>query len=687
MTRSPRLASIFGLAFGLALLLTPRAALALVDLALVDIDESAEAAQAEKKYAFCTNPKKPFFERQQNLCQLASEVPQCTGFQAACSDLAKPKDDTSFLKMLGELLGPVAKVLLYLLVLGIIVVVAIPVLRAIARYRRDKKVVAKDDARTRRAELVTTKPLLPEEVADAEDALRRADDHRARGELERALGLYLAASLAALDRRGALRVAHHRTNGEYVRACEEPAARTSLREIVREVDRVEFGGAAPSSDGVVRVAERAKSIVRVVSTMAILLLAAAGCAGDQRGADPAGDELPIEVLRRSGFHVASLGSSLASLPIPDREHDAPVVIVDAERVAIEDETQAHLMRWVEAGGVLVLFGPPVAWPHELGAKQVVPASSRDLTVRTRDPSHGPVNLETVDDDDDDSDSPATPKLPAAGRGGVEPIEIRGAHTTHGDAFEWDRDKAHEGASSSSALIEPETIGFIGGENKTYASIRRVRKGLVLGVANDDLFTNVGVLAHHNAAALVTMIRAAAHHPARHRTPTSRAVAPNAAHPESELRVARAEDGIPPPSSPFAALLAARLGKGVWHALGFAVLLFLAYGIRHARPRSPEPPSRRAFAEHVEATGAFYGRARAHTHALHAYGQYLELRVREMIPRGADPIAFLATRSGEKEERVAELFDRATKAKAGDPPKGDELDVIEELRRLLDRPGA
>ncbi|MDF2698056.1 MAG: hypothetical protein K0S65_6439, partial [Labilithrix sp.] len=216
-------------------------------------------------------------------------------------------------------------------------------------------------------------------------------------------------------------------------------------------------------------------------------------------------------------------------------------------------------------------------------------------------------------------------------------------------------------------------------NETYAVKRLVGSGLVLGVVNDDLFTNVGMMPAHNAAALVTLLRSASHDP--HRLLPFDASGVTAL---SELRVARVEDGIPPPANPFAALVAAGLGKGAWHALVAALLLFLAYGIRQARPRVAERKERRAFAEHVEATGAFYGRTHAHTHALGAYGRFLELRLREIVPRGVEPATFLASRSGADPKRVAELYARALSAKAGDEPRGDELAVIEELRRLLER---
>jgi hypothetical protein len=201
---------------------------------------------------------------------------------------------------------------------------------------------------------------------------------------------------------------------------------------------------------------------------------------------------------------------------------------------------------------------------------------------------------------------------------------------------------------------------------------------VLGVANDDLFTNAGVLPPRNAAALVTLVRAVSHDPRRQ--VTSR---PDGTTTLGELRVARAEDGIPPPANPFAALLAAGLAKGAWHALAATALLFLALGTRQARARPPARQARRAFAEHVEATGAFYSRARATSHALGAYGRYAEARLSELLPRGTDKAAFLSARSGVALPRVTEVYARATSIKAGDEPRGDELELLEELRRILE----
>jgi hypothetical protein len=215
-----------------------------------------------------------------------------------------------------------------------------------------------------------------------------------------------------------------------------------------------------------------------------------------------------------------------------------------------------------------------------------------------------------------------------------------------------------------------TVGSLG--PRVYAAKKQLGKGLILGVANDDLFTNIGVYPRYNAAALVTLVRSASHDP-------SRILAQGTL---GEIRVARAEDGIPPPSNPFAALLAAGLGKGAWHAFVAAILLFLGIGIRPARPRPTATVTRRAFAEHVEATGAFYARARAHSHALAAYGRFVEMRIHESAPHGTEPAAYLASRGGVTLERAAEIYARATTASADDAPRGDELAILEELRQLM-----
>jgi hypothetical protein len=486
-----------------------------------------------------------------------------------------------------------------------VVAVAIPVIAGLRQLGKRKRKNA-EAAAPNVAQPMTSVEAPPPEETEPEEALRRAEEFLARGEYRRALSFSLVASLGALGRRGAIRLGKHRTNGEYVRSCAEATARPPLREIVRAVDAVEFGGAEATSEKASRAAARAREIVRAVAIVTTLGLALLGCDPPKRGSDPAGDELPIAVLARNGYRIAPLASSLATLPISENEEEAPVVVIDTERVPLESETQAHLLRWVEAGGALVLFGSPDRWPDEIRAQEEW-SDTRELTI--------------------------------------EDFEARVGRR---NAFAWKNAPTRE------------VVARLG--SRTYAAKRWLGRGVVLGVANDDLFTNVGVMPKHNAAALVALLRAARE--------------------GGELRVAKPEDGVPPPSNPFAALIAAGLGKGAWHALFAAILLFLCYGIRHARPRSAPVAKRRAFAEHVAATGAFYSRAPARSHALAMYGRFVEMRLRELAPRGTDPAAFLASRTGTEPEHVSKLLARALEAKTDEVPKGDELEVIGELRALM-----
>jgi hypothetical protein len=112
------------------------------------------------------------------------------------------------------------------------------------------------------------------------------------------------------------------------------------------------------------------------------------------------------------------------------------------------------------------------------------------------------------------------------------------------------------------------------------------------------------------------------------------------------------------------------------------VLFLAVGIRLVRPRPTSPPPRRAFSEHVEATGALYANTHQASHALAAFARYARERVRAKLPRGVtDPAAFLAQRSGRPAEECARIWERSMSATADAPPRGDELHVLKELSAL------
>jgi hypothetical protein len=536
-------------------------------------------------------------------------------------------------------IGLIAQVTVWVVIAALVIAILVPIVRGLMRLRRREEPGEKKDVEPARAPA----PLELEEamtLADEEQILARADQLTARGELQAALQLYLAASLRALDKRGAVRLAKDRTNGEYVRGCADPSAKPALREIVREVDRVQFGGEDATRDAVGRAAHRAVAIVRAVPVAMMLLLitgCSVGCSGASvpkprvTGDDPAGDELVRDVLARQTITVGTLETALSSMPLPHPGERTAAVIVDMDRTAIDDETREHLAAWVEEGGVLVLAGFPLAWPKDYGAGHATSSGPHKLTARrllARAVAPGP-----GEDDEDD---------------GTEESAIYSRTEEHGEVVSGDGLKLG---------VPSERVAWFD-DGTTYAAVLTRGRGFVLAIASNELFTNAGLARPGNAALLVAILAS-----------TSR----------TEMRFADTDDGVSPPSTPIAAMLRAGLGMGLGHALVFTLVLFLAVGTRLSRPRPSAPPRRRAFTEHVEAVGALYARARSAPHALAAYARFADERLRARMPRGSSDVAgFLASRARMPLDACQRLWARAMQAKAGAPPIGDELAVLREL---------
>jgi hypothetical protein len=602
-----------------------------------------DAAMRPHAYTFCHEPHEPLSPDAIELCTHATSIPDCKGYETACAKATTPPSWKlpSWWGMfsLPPFMGMLFQVLMWLVVAALVLAIFVPVVAAIVRYRR------RDDPRAKKAEkpsVAGAEPLAELVAAsDEEPLLARAEELAARGEYAAALQLYLAAGLRALDKRGAVRITKDRTNGEYVRSCADVASKPALRDIVREVDRVQFGGEPATREAASRAAQRAIAIVKAVplALLVVLFPLVLGCSGAASfkprvaGDDPAGGELLRDVLRAQGVTVKGLGSSLTTMPIPAAGERTPAVIVDVEQTSLDDDTRAHLARWVDAGGILVLAGSPTQWPKEFGASYAWATGPRKITARRL--LARAVEPEPGEEDDGDDDD-----------GSASAIYAR---TEEHAVLATDRGLKFKGASEEIAWFDDHT---------TYAAVVADGKGRVLCIANDELLTNVGIAHPGNAAALVAILAA-----------TSR----------SEMRIADPEDGVSPPSTPIAALLRAGLGTGLLHAVPFVVVLFLGAGTRLSRPKPAPPPRRRAFAEHVTAVGALYACTHNGAHALAAYARFADERLRARMPRGSvDVGGCLASRAGMPLDVCQRLWARAMQAKAGASPLGDELSVLREL---------
>jgi hypothetical protein len=593
-----------------------------------------DAAQVIRENdAFCTHPSRPLSVRARATCNSARELAHCEGLRAACDAERKsledaPKETPNLLsEPFRAALSVVARALVWVVLAAVILAILIPLLSTLRRRRKESALAEKTEpTATPVAAPAPTEELLSDD--DAETLLARAAEHARNGNLEGAIFSYLNAALRALDRRGAIRIARHRTNGEYVRGCKDAEAREPLHSIVYEVDRVQFGGTPATPDMVSRAAAHATELVRkgAMVTMALMLLFGTGCGGSfgskRPYSDPAGHDVFEETMRRQGLTVSTLQTSLATLPLPPPSakpgEEAPAVLVDTDRTILETTTETHLIEWVEAGGFLILAGSPMNWPGEIGALAETSTSTDIVTDRYSD-----------DDDDDEG--------PTYHGKGLEPASVR--------------------FSDDDSLVLAHT-----GDGKVYAALRTIKGGQVLAIASSDLLTNVELARPGNASTIAAIM-----------TSVDR----------KELRVARDEDGITPVSNPITALERAGLGLAFYHALAAALVLFVAVGRRMARPRPSPPPARRAFTEHVEATGNLYRRSEAAAHALAAYARYAEERVRQRLPRGnADPVPWLSHRSGIPVEECARVWQRATQARTQTASSGDELLVLKRLSTIV-----
>ncbi len=615
-----------GLLGSLMVFATARPAHAVLDPSEAQAD--VQAAQREKAFPFCSDPREPLSPRARALCPHASETPGCEGFAAACAKSDEPVLPTWWRWIRWLPLGAVARLFVWVLVAVVALAVIVPIAAALVRMRRNRELA--DSVRTRDPAAPPHAPdvstALPED--DLVALLARAEGLARRGERAAALALYLAASLRALDKRGALRLGRDRTNGEYVRLCTDEGAARQLRDIVREVDRVQFGREDATPEAVARTATRAHTIVRALPVALlgfVLVTLLLGCSGSGRtrawigraGDDPAGDELFEAMLRRQGLRAEPLGASLAAIPLPQPGEPSPGVMVDVERVPLDAETRSHLVEWVDAGGVLVLAGSPETWPPEFGAVSATTCAPGDLRAR------GPA----------------------------------GSGTERG---------ALAGAAALRAPDDSHRVGWFG-DDSTYAAVVFHRSGSVLAIASDELFTNVGLSRPDNAAVAAVILSNADC---------------------SDLKVAHAEDGSSAPSTPVGALVRAGLGLGLVHALVAAVVLFLAVGVRMVRAKPAPPPPRRAFVEHVDAVGGLYARTRSAPHALAVYARFADERLRARMPRGtSDVAAYLASRAHQPLAVCRRVWERAMGTRVDEPPVGDELRVLRELSVIYEAAAA
>ncbi len=206
--------------------------------------------------------------------------------------------------------------------------------------------------------------------APSGDLYDRALAAHASGQWAEALYLLFASLLRRLDERGVIHIETSRTNGEYVRECVPDDLRSTLRDAVRVVETVKYGGRAATSEAFERLRPHVEPIVRAATVWALVVLLGGGvqsCSGGgglfgRRENSARGHRAVRELLVQEG-----LSARLLSDPLGDLASGTSVVFLDAEMHRVDSQTRATVLQWVDRGGALILGGGATEWGTDIGA--------------------------------------------------------------------------------------------------------------------------------------------------------------------------------------------------------------------------------------------------------------------------------------------------------------------------------
>lgn len=496
-------------------------------------------------------------------------------------------------------LSGLAQIILIALILGFIVVVV----RSLLKNFSEESAADKDpdapppDAAAKAAEAAPRGPV----ETDVERLLNRARAAAARGDHARAIDDAYAALLRRLDGDGLIDIHPSRTNGDYVRALSDrPDLKRAVRDVVRDVERVQFGSSPPSESIFRAVIDRVVPLVSRALALAILFIglgSAASCAdlGGEGGGDFHSDASPSglaaigDLLKKRGYSVRYRTEPLAAI-----EGKTTLVILPGARV--DAEGWKRLMTWADAeDGRLVLAGvdPPP-----------------DLELR----------------------------IASGGKGS-------GAHVGRSFQFTYPAEAMAIAIPPGTVIVDatdPErdvSGALLERDNGVYAIERRFTGGRVVAFADERLFTNAALAAGGNAAFLTAFFDS---------MPAPRTI---------EFIDRWTGVGA---RTPIDSVREAHLTPLILQIFALLFLLYMWRGRAFARLRDPPAEARRAFADHARALGQAYRRARASRHVLGIYAVWAMERLRERVHRsgrrGLVPLAeAIAARTGRSEAEVMRVL--------------------------------
>jgi hypothetical protein len=545
-------------------------------------------------------------------------------------------------------LGGFAKVLMWALLIGLAVGVVVVILRNRVRDRSDDQKPAPEPEDAGESLVAARIEALRVVETDVQRLLARAEAAAARGEWAAAIADLHAAMLRRLEGARLISLDRWKTNGDYLRALRSrPALRDEVREVVREVEQVQFG-ASPS--GPERYADIRAAVLAIVSRTTLALALCLGL-GAHTACDPEKNDATVSKLAGLGSDPSgqrAVGELLLAFDIEARHRyrdidqlaqtdGAIVLLADVSLTAADWQ---RLLEWVEHDGGVLVVATGMNFPREVGIDYMPgPALTTELTPKSDLSMFSGLDCE------------APPGRTLSARRDV-------AHSTN-IMF------------ARPTLSLPTLFGPTTSEDEPYVLRRRLgEEGQIFVFAEPDMLTNAGLLVADNGACLVNLLRSAD---------------------VDQVEFVNSYTGAGA-DDPFESVREAKLGAVFLQTLLFLALLYAMVGLPFARLRDPPAQRRRAFVEHVRTLGQRYAQSRAaHYVAVHYCSWALD-RLRARVPgstRGVHSLAVgVAARTGRSEAEVMQILVEAHELRESDAAatrgSSSELELMRRLSELLDQ---
>lgn len=435
---------------------------------------------------------------------------------------------------------------------------------------------------------------------DVDRLLRLAHEAAARGEFEAGIDHAYAAALRRLEGDGLIDMHNSLTNGDYVRGLNsQPALANPLREIVRDVERVQFGTTPPDAALFERVLGRVLPLVNRTAAV-LLLLVGSGLLWSCN--DTLATKLPTQETDTPGGVLGvirlldenDVRAELRVAPLEEIDDRTGTLVLMPGTEHLLHGAKSEVYDWVRDGGKLVLAGVLPEDDTVAISTKITRYTNPELTLESDFYYWG----------DMDARAPAGPALV------MRPGDYYGLP----------------------ALTRP--------NGDIYAASNDYGDGQIIVLADDRLISNIALAAGDNADMMVKML-----------------------HSSSKVELSTAGLTGAAAASPLESIHNARLTPLIIQLLVLLILFMLWRGIAFGRLRDPPEHSRRSYADHVKALGTQYARAGASAHALGAYARWALERLRERVPRGRhvdmDELAEeIAARSGRPLDYVRVVLNQA-----------------------------